>query len=129
MDIPQRIGLQPHHIDILIRENRDKYKKLEDHMKFMYVGWYPIVFPGAYCLNEESVSRMADFFRKLSKSPNTEIEIVDTSEKDSVCGLCDNLINGKCKYGESDSLDKKAQLRYRVGEFLDGKMISEPAPR
>jgi len=137
MDIPQRIGLQLHHIDILIRENRDNYKKWEDHMKFMYVEWYPIVFPGAYCLNKESVSRMADFFRELSKSSNTEIEVVDRSEEDSVCGLCDNLINEECKYGEGNSLDKKAQLRYNlsfgevrtVGEFLDGKIISESAPK
>lgn len=134
MNVPKRIGLRPHHVDILTRENGDNYQEWEDHMKYLYVEYYPRVFPGAYCLGEESVSRMAKFFRTLTKSPNIEIEVVDTSERDSVCSLCDNLIDGKCKYEGSNSGDKKSQLRYglsvgevrKVEKFLDSD-VSEPA--
>ena len=98
MEIPNRVILAQHHSDIFARGKEDNYQRWEEHMKFMYVKWYPIVFPGAYHLSEESVRRMAEFFRTLAISPDTEIDVVDDNIIDSVCGLCDNLIDGKCQY-------------------------------
>lgn len=104
MQTPTRIRLAPHHLDILEKGKADNYRRWEEHMHFMYVKWYPIVFPGAYCLSEGSVRRMAEFFRALSRSPNLEIDVVGENEVDSICNLCDNLTDGKCLYGSNGRL-------------------------
>ncbi|UZE93614.1 MAG: DUF1284 domain-containing protein [Candidatus Pacearchaeota archaeon] len=114
----EEIRLKPHHIAIFLKEREDNYKRWENYMKYEFVdGNY--LFPDYYKLTKDSLERMVNFFRTLSNSPSTKIEIVNN--KDHICGLCDNLVNGKCKYAEGISMERQASLEY---DLLDGQIIT-----
>lgn len=118
--IPKKVRLRSHHIGILIQGKEDNYRKWEEYMKYNFVdGNY--FLPDYIRYTKDGLERMVNFFRDLSNLPSTEIEVVN--DRDYVCGLCDNLVNGKCKSGEETPkyADEQDSLKYGL---LDGHIIT-----
>jgi hypothetical protein len=114
--LPKSIGMLPHQVAVFIEEKKDNYEGWERAGKNPSYG---LIFDTPY-YSSDTITRIAEFFRELSKSLDTKIEILTEKKMNYVCGLCDNFIKEEevCKYdktrGRDPSKDEEALSKYNL---------------
>jgi hypothetical protein len=130
--LPKTIGMKPEHVVILLEQNEDNYEwwekgwknrieKEKDNYEKWEEEWKHLYELSAYerlkilsknpeirdtrppYYTSSIITKVANFFRELSKLLDTEIEILLEAKQDYICSsLCDNYSKRKrtCKYEE-----------------------------